>query len=213
MAMSVCRPVIGWWGRLRVEGLEHVPPEGPVLMAVNHDSHWDPVAVGVAALKRRQIRALAKAELWRNPVLGRILDGMGQIKLYRGRGEGMQDALRELRAGACLGIFPEGTLSFGNELRARSGLGRLAADVPEAAVVCVAVADTVAIVRFPRRPRITVRFFPPAGGPLRPGEEPAAFVGRLMDEIRVVSPRVSAGRDPAKKHAAAAKRLAERARE
>ncbi len=199
VAMTVCRPVIRWWGRLEVEGLEHVPLEGPVLMAVNHDSHWDPVAVGVAAVRERQIRALAKAELWGNPVLGKVLDGMGQIKLYRGRGEGMQDALRELRAGACLGIFPEGTLSRGKQLRARSGLGRLAAEVPEAVVLNVAVVDTVSIARFPRRPRITVRFFPPAGGGLQPGEDPAAFVERLVAEIRLGAPVVAAGRDPEKK--------------
>lgn len=213
VAMAVTRPVIRWWGRLEVDGLEHVPLEGPVLMAVNHDSHWDPVAVGVAAIRQRQIRALAKAELWGNPVLGKVLDGMGQIKLYRGRGEGMEDALRELRAGACLGIFPEGTLSYGTQLRARSGLGRLAADVPEAVVVNVAVVDTVAIARFPKRPRITVRFFPPAGGQLQPGEDPAAFVGRLMGEIRVGAPWVAAGRRPEVKAALMAEKRAASARE
>ncbi len=213
VAMRVCGLVVRRWGRLQVEGLEHVPTSGPLLMAVNHDSHWDPVAVGVAALKERQIRALAKAELWKNPVLGKILDGMRQIKLYRGKGPegGMQDAIRELRAGACIGIFPEGTLSWGHELRARSGLGVLAREVPEATVVNVAVVDTVAVVRFPRRPRITVRFFPPAGGQLQPGEEPSAFVVRLMEEIREEAPRVAAGRDPEAQHAAAAERLAAKA--
>ncbi len=212
-AMSVCSAVIRRWGRLRVEGLEHVPTSGPVLMAVNHDSHWDPVAVGVAALKERQIRALAKAELWKYPILGWILNGMRQIKLHRGKGPagGLQDAIGELRAGACIGIFPEGTLSWGHELRARSGLGVLAREVPEAKVLNVAVVDTVAIVRFPRRPRITVRFFPPAGGQLQPGEEPGAFVGRLMAEIRQEAPRVAGGRDPEAQYAAAAKRTAEKA--
>lgn len=214
VAMTICRVVIGSWGRLRVEGLEHVPSSGPVLMAVNHDSHWDPVAVGVAALKARQIRALAKAELWKYPGLGWILDGMRQIKLHRGRGPqgGLEDAIRELRAGACIGIFPEGTLSWGHELRARSGLGVLAREVPEATVVNVAVVDTVAIVRFPRRPRITVRFFPPAGGQLQPGEEPSAFVVRLMAEIRAEVPWVAGGRDPDAQHAAAAERAAAKAR-
>lgn len=212
-AMSVCSLVIRRWGRLKVEGLEHVPTSGPVLMAVNHDSHWDPVAVGVAALKERQIRALAKAELWKNPVLGKILDGMRQIKLHRGKGPqgGLQDAIRELREGVCIGIFPEGTLSWGHDLRARSGLGVLAREVPETTVVNVAVVDTVAIVRFPRRPRITVRFFPPAGGQLQPGEEPSAFVVRLMAEIREEAPRVAAGRDPEAQYAAAGRRLAEKA--
>lgn len=196
VAMRLCSPVVRWWGRARVEGLEHLPTSGPVLLAVNHDSQWDPVVVGVAALRRRQVRALAKASLWRTRGLGWILDGMGQIPLHRGSGSagGMADAVRELRAGACLGIFPEGTLSRGRELRARSGIGRLAQEVPEAAVVCVAVVDAVTIGRFPKRPRIVVRVFVPAGGGLRPGEEPAAFSARLLDELREQAPRVVAGR-------------------
>jgi len=210
VAMTVCTPVIRWWGRLQVTGLEAVPPSGPVLMAVNHDSHWDPVTVGVAGLGRRQIRALAKASLWKNPALGKVLDGMGQIPLHRGGGPdgGMADALRELRAGACLGIFPEGTLSRGEELRARSGIGRLALDVPDAPVVCVAVADTVAIARFPRRPRISVRFFAPAGGGLQPGESAGDFSARLMGELRAEVPRVTAGRNPEKKRRVAAEQAA-----
>ena len=195
-AMTVCAPAIRGWGRLRVTGLEHLPASGPVLLAVNHDSQWDPVAVGVAGLPRRQIRALAKAGLWAKPGLGRILDGMGQIPLHRGTGSdgGMADALRELRAGACLGIFPEGTLSRGEVLRARSGIGRLAQDVPDAAVVCAAVSGTVAIARFPQRPRIAVRFFAPAGGGLQPGESAADFSARLVEELRAQAPRVAAGR-------------------
>jgi 1-acyl-sn-glycerol-3-phosphate acyltransferase len=213
-AMAACRPVVRGWGRLSVSGLEHLPAAGPVLLAVNHDSHWDPVAVGVAARERRQIRALAKASLWRTPLLGRVLDGMGQIPLHRGGGPdggpdgGIAVAARELRAGACLGIFPEGTLSFGHPLRAHAGIGRLAEAVPEAAVVCCAVVDTVAIARFPRRPRIRVRFFPPAAGRLRPGESAAAFSERLLAEIRAEAPVVAAGRDPVRKHRAAGERRA-----
>ena len=196
LAMSACAPVVRGWGRLEVSGLEHVPRSGPVLLAVNHDSHWDPVAVGVAALGRRQIRALAKAQLWGNPALGKVLDGMRQIPLHRGGGPegGMEDALRELGAGACLGIFPEGTLSRGAELRARSGIGRLAQGVPEAAVVCCAVTDTVSLARFPRRPRIAVRFFPPVGGGLQPGESYGDFSARLLREVREQAPIATAGR-------------------
>ncbi len=198
VAMTACIPVVRWWGRLRVSGLEHLPTSGPVLLACNHDSHWDPVVIGVAALRERQIRALAKASLWKSPALGKVLDGMGQIPLHRGAGPdgGMTDALRELRAGACLGIFPEGTLSLGHELRARSGLGRLARDVPEATVVCASVTGTVVIARFPTRPRISLRFFPPADGQLQPGELPQDFTARLMREIRAEAPWVAAGREP-----------------
>lgn len=196
-AMRACTPTVRWWGRLHVEGLEHVPADGPLLIAGNHDSHWDPVAIGVAGLPRRQIRALAKASMWKRPGLRHVLDGMGQIPIERGAGDvgALDAATQELRDGACIGIFPEGTLSRGRELRARSGIGRLAHNVPEAQVVCVAVTGTVDIVRGPlTRPRIVVRFFPPAGGGLQPGESEKAFAQRLLDEIRESAPRVPAGR-------------------
>jgi 1-acyl-sn-glycerol-3-phosphate acyltransferase len=196
-AMAACTPAVRWWGRLEVDGLEHLHPEGPVLLAGNHDSHWDPVAVGIAGVRRRQIRALAKASMWKRPGLRHVLDGMGQIPIQRGAGDAgaLSAATAELRAGACIGIFPEGTLSRGTVLRARSGIGRLAQDVPEAQIICCSVTGTTDLARGPRvRPRIRIRFFPPAGGGLQPGEAPTAFAQRLLDEIRAEAPRVAAGR-------------------
>jgi 1-acyl-sn-glycerol-3-phosphate acyltransferase len=195
-AMAVCSPIVRWWGRLEVSGLEHLPADGPVLLAGNHDSYWDPVAVGIAGLPRRQIQALAKSSLWK-PGLGKVLDGMGQIPIERGKGDtgAMDRAIEELRAGACIGIFPEGTRSKGTELRARSGFGRLAQAVPEAEVVCVAVTGTVDIPRFPKRPRVTVRFFRPAEGGMAPGEDATALAVRLLAEIRALAPRVAHGRN------------------
>ena len=84
-AMAACAPIVRWWGRLEVEGDEHLPTSGPLLIVGNHDSHWDPVAIGIAGRKRRQIRALAKASLWEIPGLAPILSGMGQIPIERGK--------------------------------------------------------------------------------------------------------------------------------
>ena len=196
IAMKVCEPIVRRWGRLEVEGLEHIPDQGPVLLAGNHDSYWDPVAIGVAALPRRQIRALAKSSMWKIRGLDRVLDGMGQIPIERGKGDAnaMARAIEELRGGACIGIFPEGTRSLGRELRARSGFGRLAQAVPEAEVVCVAVTGTVDIPRFPKRPHVRVRFFRPTHGGLSNGEEPTALAPRLLAEIRSEAPIAVAGR-------------------
>jgi 1-acyl-sn-glycerol-3-phosphate acyltransferase len=193
--MALCTPIVRWWGRLEVSGLEHMPLTGPVLLAGNHDSYWDPIAVGLAALPRRQIHALAKSSLWK-PGIGKVLDGMGQIPIDRGQGDAraMDRAISDLRAGACIGIFPEGTRSKGRTLRARSGFGRLAAEVPEAQVVCVAVTGTVDIPRFPKRPRVTIRFFTPAGGGLQPGESPADLGARLLAEMRAMAPIAASGR-------------------
>lgn len=189
VAMAVNRPV-GWWGRLRVEGLEALPAGGPALLVGNHDSHWDPVMVGMAARRRRQIRALAKAELWKVRGLGPVLDGMGQIPIERGSGDvkALARAIEELRGGACIGVFPEGTRSRGKVLRARSGVGRLALEVPEARLVCVAIEGTADLTGFPRRPRIRIRFFEPGDGQARPGEDPGELSARLLAEIRALVP-------------------------
>lgn len=199
LALALSVPVVRLWGRLKVEGLEHVPARGPVLLVGNHDSYWDPVVIGIAALKRRQIRALAKSSLWKVKGLNKVLDGMGQIPILRGGGDvgALDPAIAELRAGSCIGIFPEGTRSLGRELRPRSGLGRIAAAVPEATIVPVAVTGATDIPRFPRRPRLLVRFLPPAEG-LRPGESPADIATRIVREIREVAPITPAGRRPRK---------------
>ena len=185
VAMAVNRPV-ALWSRLRVEGVESLPESGPLLVVGNHDSHWDPLMVGMAALKRRQIRALAKAELWDVRGLAPVLDGMGQIPIERGKGDkqALAKAIETLRAGACIGVFPEGTRSRGKVLRARSGIGRLALEVPEAHVTLVAIEGTADLTGFPRRPRVRVRFFDPAGGQPRPDEDPGELSARLLAEIR-----------------------------
>ena len=195
-AMAASAPWASWWGRMNVYGLETLPRSGPLLVAGNHDSQMDPIAIGVAARKHRQIRALAKAQLWDVRGLGPILNGMGQIPILRGAGDtgALDRAIEELRKGVCIGIFPEGTRSLGRELRARSGIGRLAEAVPETKIVCVAVTGTTDYARFPKRPRVGVRFFEPAGGDYRVGEDHGEFAARLLAEIRDGTPPVASGR-------------------
>jgi 1-acyl-sn-glycerol-3-phosphate acyltransferase len=190
-------PIMWQWSRMEVTGLEALPATGPVLLAANHDSYWDPIAIGVAAARTRQIHALAKSSLWK-PVMGWILDGMGQIPVQRGKGDAvaMDRAIEELRAGKCIGIFPEATRSKGRELRARSGFGRLAQAVPEATIVLATVTGTVDVPRFPKRPEVRVDFFRPADAHVDPGEPPAALPTRLLAEIRARAPRVVPGRRP-----------------
>lgn len=198
-AMAVCRP-IALWGRMTVEGEECLPRSGPTLVVSNHDSQTDPIVIGMAGIRRRQVRALAKSSLWDNPVLARVLDGMGQIPIERAMGDAgaLVNAIEALREGKCIGVFPEGTISVGRELRARSGVGRLALEVPEARIVCVAVTGSPDIARFPKRPNLDVRFFEPASGQTDPSESAAAIAERLVAEIRDIAPPVDAGRDPAK---------------
>jgi 1-acyl-sn-glycerol-3-phosphate acyltransferase len=189
VAMAINRPV-ALWARIDVSGVETLPESGPLLVVGNHDSHWDPVMIGFGARKRRMIRALAKSQLWEVKGLAPVLNGMGQIPIVRGAGDAqaLANAVEALREGSCVGVFPEGTRSRGKVLRARSGAGRLALEVPEAHVSCVAITGTADLTGFPRRPRIKVRFFDPAGGQPRPDEDPAALSARLLAEIRAIAP-------------------------
>jgi 1-acyl-sn-glycerol-3-phosphate acyltransferase len=185
-----------WWGRLWVEGADAVPESGPVLLVPNHDSQWDPIAVALALRGRRRLRYLARANLWKIPGLGPILYGIGQIPIERGRGDAgaLGKAVATLRDGEAICVFVEGKLSRGKRLRARSGVARLAARCPEARVVLCAVEGATDYVRFPRRPRVRVSFFEPAGGQPGTDEEPSELAKRLLGEIRERVPPAPAGR-------------------
>jgi 1-acyl-sn-glycerol-3-phosphate acyltransferase len=190
-------PGVVWWGRLQVTGLEMLPLEGPVLLVGDHDSYWDTVATGIAAMGRRQIRALAKSSMWKNKSLGAVLTGMGQIPIERGSGDSgaLDRAIAELRKGACIGIYPEGTRSLGRALRARSGVGHLARAVPEASIVGVACNGTVAIPRFPRtRPHVRVEFFEFDRPAIAPEESAQEYSTRLLAQLRERAPIEVAGR-------------------
>lgn len=193
---GILAPAVRLWGRMEVSGLEHMPSSGPTVLIGNHDSNWDPIAVGVAARRVRQIRALAKSTLWDIKPLAPILNRMGQVPIQRGKSdaEGFAAAIERLRAGACIGVFPEGTISRGMTLRARSGVGRLALEVPEATLVCVATSGTVDVVRFPKRPRIKVEFFLPESGQIDTTEDPGGLSARCLAECRARAPIAVGGR-------------------
>jgi 1-acyl-sn-glycerol-3-phosphate acyltransferase len=195
LVAALLRPA-AWWGRLRTEGLDQVPAEGPLLVVPNHDSQWDPVLVGLAIKRRRRLRFLARASLWRIPGLGPILYGLNQIPIRRGRGDkaALEEAIGALRAGQAVCVFPEGGLSWGERIRARSGVGRLASWCPGVKVVLCAVEGTTEYARFPRRPRVRVSFFRAAHGDPRPDEDPAELAARLLDEVRARVPPAPAGR-------------------
>jgi 1-acyl-sn-glycerol-3-phosphate acyltransferase len=195
--MIAATPGVVWWGRLQVTGVELLPLEGPLLVVGDHDSYWDTVATGIAGMPRRQIRALAKASMWNNKALGAVLTGMGQIPIERGSGDAgaLDRAIEELRGGACIGIYPEGTRSLGRALRARSGIGYLARAVPEARILGVACNGTAAIARFPRaRPRVRVEFFEFERPAIAPEESPQEYGTRLLAQLRQRAPIEVAGR-------------------
>jgi 1-acyl-sn-glycerol-3-phosphate acyltransferase len=135
--------------------------------------------------------------MWKNRLLGAVLTGMGQIPIQRGSGDSgaLDRAIEELRKGACVGIYPEGTRSLGRALRARSGVGYLARAVPEATIVGVACHGTVAIPRFPgARPDVRVEFFAFDRPAIAPEESPQQYSTRLLAQLRQRAPIEVAGR-------------------
>lgn len=106
---------------VRVHGAEHVPAEGPVILAPNHSGFVDaPLLVGAAP---RPVHTLAKKELFRGPI-GWLLRGVGQIPLDRddpGRTM-LTAAVGVLDAGRVLVVFPEGTRGAGDFGELRTGL-------------------------------------------------------------------------------------------
>jgi 1-acyl-sn-glycerol-3-phosphate acyltransferase len=124
------RPPVRRGLRWRVEGLERIPASGPVLLASNHISYFDPLAVAnLTDLAGRRVRFLAKAELFRNRFLGAALRSMGQIPVERGTGDtgALDAAATALGNGRCVHVFPEGTISDDLEpMAGKTGLARLA---------------------------------------------------------------------------------------
>ena len=131
VAASLSWPVVKGLYRLRARGLEHVP-EGGFVLAANHTSNFDPWPLGIPFLPKRQLRFMAKAELF-NPILAPILRAGGAFKVRRGEGDvdAMRTAAKLAREGEIVVMFPEGTrqkkgLRKKREARPHTGAARIA---------------------------------------------------------------------------------------
>ena len=95
--------------RVEVRGAERIPSEGAVILAANHESMLDPWLLPLST--PRPVRYMAKAELWRYPVVRWVMDKFGTFPVERGSGDrrSVGRAAQLLTAGELLGIFPQGT--------------------------------------------------------------------------------------------------------
>ncbi|PYE53598.1 lysophospholipid acyltransferase family protein [Deinococcus yavapaiensis] len=160
-------------GTLHVEGREHVPLTGRVIVAGNHESGLDPFVIAQALPKERKVQFMAKKELFQNPVLRYVIGTGGSFPVDReGNDVGaVRTALRILQAEGMVGIFPEGTRG-GTELHGGVALIALKAKAP---IVPVSVAKV--------KRRWLVRF----GAPIPPEgriRELTERVGRTIAELR-----------------------------
>ncbi|MFI5984784.1 lysophospholipid acyltransferase family protein [Streptomyces sp. NPDC051555] len=121
---------IGFWYRLAAviakpplvvlfkrdwQGMEHIPAEGGFITAVNHNSYLDPLSYAHFQYNTGRVpRLLAKAALFKVPIVGSILRGSGQIPVYRESTNALvafRAAVDAIERGECVAFYPEGTLT------------------------------------------------------------------------------------------------------
>ena len=131
MLYTILKPIVALLARLyfRLEGRgqRHVPPEGALLLVANHSSVLYPPLVGAVA--PRQLCFLAKEELFRIPLFGRLITSLNARPLRRegADAKALRTALRLLNDGEALLVFPEGTRGEEGAFRTpKAGVGMLA---------------------------------------------------------------------------------------
>ena len=175
--------------RMQVSGVEHFPLHGPVLLASNHRSNLDPFFLGVSC--PRQIHFMAKAELWKNRVLGRVIDAFGSFPVSRGSADrqAVRKALAVLQEEAVVGLFPEGHRQRDGGLGTINPGATLFSLRDGVITIPVVMEGTEKVVRGGRLrlPRVRVTFGPPLEIPssdLGKAERSALTGGRLTEAFR-----------------------------
>ena len=184
-------PVIRAVWPLRVDGAANVP-RGAAIVVANHDSLSDPFFLGTAI--DRPLRFLAKRELWRNPLVGRMMDGLGGIAVERSRGDvgAVAAVARALEQGAAVAIFPQGTVLGPAERPWQRGAARLAlaTGAPLVPVAIVGAADVLRPGTWrPRRARVRVTIGRPIVVERADPTIPATreLTARLRDAVRALA--------------------------
>lgn len=120
--------VIRICARVTITGRENIPAGPPFVIISNHSSNADPPLLGMA-FRRVRICFLAKKELFDIPLTGAWIKGMDMVCIDRRVGvSGIKDALRRLKEGKILSVFPEGRrASDGEKLEAKKGIGFIVA--------------------------------------------------------------------------------------
>ncbi len=147
--------------KTKIEGEHFIPLNEPIILVSNHISYLDGFALGYLARRRkRQVHFLAKEEIFKNPILKKVLLSAGQIPVAR-RTENAKDALRyakqSLQNGHIVGIFPEATMPTDLvQLPIRTGAIRLSQDT-QVPIVVIGMWGAHEIFRKGSKPRLKIR--------------------------------------------------------
>jgi 1-acyl-sn-glycerol-3-phosphate acyltransferase len=194
---------IGWF-RVRYFGRENIPQQGGVLVVSNHQSHLDPPLIGAGA--PRMMNYMARSTLFDIPLLGRFIRSVNAFPIDReGIGlAGIKEALKRLKRGGMVVIFPEGTRSPDGDMGPfRPGFTTLAVRTG-AALLPVAIEGAYQAWprsrRFPRPRPVHVQY----GEPISPEEVRKYDERELLAEVER---RVRVCHEELKRHAVFAEAL------
>ncbi|MFB1080808.1 lysophospholipid acyltransferase family protein [Jeotgalibacillus sp. JSM ZJ347] len=126
--------------RIRIVGKEHIPKDGGVLICANHINVLDPPVVGITS--PRPVSFMAKEELFKMPVLKKLLPNLNAFPVKRGMSdrEALRKGLSQLKEGHVVGLFPEGTRSKDGEIgKGLAGAGFFALRSDAAVVPCAII--------------------------------------------------------------------------
>ena len=129
---GIAIPLFEAVGRYRMRGLDNIPKRGAVVLAPNHVSNFDPLTTAYLVWRGGRVpRFLAKASLFRVPLLGWLLRFTGQIPVERGGGgpDPLAAATRLIAEELAVIVYPEGTLTRDPDewpMRGQAGAVRLA---------------------------------------------------------------------------------------
>ena len=158
---AILKPLLKLIYRIRIEGLENLPKEGPAIIAANHLSFLDSFFIPLS-VPRRKVTYLAKADYFKSWKTAWFFNMVGQIPTEREGGAKSQRsldvALGVLKEGKLLGIYPEGTRSPDGWLhRGRTGVARLALTAQAPIIPCGLVGTEKVQPKNAKFPRLTGR--------------------------------------------------------